>query len=585
MQEQDLIDDYIVNFHKNLETLRINEQLLDFKIVVEDVVLEAHKLVLAASSDYFRALFAHRSLEAETNRIQFQNISKSAMEAILNFCYHRKIELNHENVQDILTAASILQIEAIQKICIKFIEYRIDRTNCLGVITLADRYNLTSLHDIALKYCLENFLAVEKEREFLDLDENILTTILSHDELNVGEEEQVFQAIVKWTQVDTKVRKLKMEKLMEHVRFALIEPLRLVSLTTHDLIKNSTKCRDLLDRAKNYLLLKDHPKVPELFDQLSTVRPRKSLLRQQRIYAVGGWRDEFKSIASAEMYDPRTNEWIELEPMATKRCGVGLTALGDSIYAVGGHDGEKYLNSVERYDVASKKWFRDVAEMRSGRTSMGVITYEGQIYAIGGQTGRGNGAATNRVEKYDPRSNTWTECARLNQKRLGVGVAVLDGYLYVMGGAESTKTFDSVERYDPVAGIWTMIEPMSTARKHLGSTSCDGKVYAIGGRNSDGLETAECYDPVAATWTPISPMSMKRAGIGVVELRGWIYVIGGQHGEVRLNTVEAYNPQTGTWETRCSMHDRRLGGGMTVYPSKRSKKSSRISEKLVFPST
>ena len=36
--------------------------------------------------------------------------------------------------------------------------------------------------------------------------------------------------------------------------------------------------------------------------------------------------------------------------MSKRRCGVGVAVLNDLLYAVGGHDGQAYLNSIERYD-------------------------------------------------------------------------------------------------------------------------------------------------------------------------------------------------------------------------------------------
>lgn len=39
--------------------------------------------------------------------------------------------------------------------------------------------------------------------------------------------------------------------------------------------------------------------------------------------------------------------------MSVARGGVGGAALGNRIYAVGGHDGTKYLESVEVYDPIS----------------------------------------------------------------------------------------------------------------------------------------------------------------------------------------------------------------------------------------
>ena len=37
--------------------------------------------------------------------------------------------------------------------------------------------------------------------------------------------------------------------------------------------------------------------------------------------------------------------------MSKRRCGVGVSVLDDLLYAVGGHDGTSYLNSVERLEI------------------------------------------------------------------------------------------------------------------------------------------------------------------------------------------------------------------------------------------
>lgn len=49
-----------------------------------------------------------------------------------------------------------------------------------------------------------------------------------------------------------------------------------------------------------------------------------------------------------ERFDPQTSEWRMVAPMSKRRCGVGVAVLNDLLYAVGGHDGQSYLNSIER---------------------------------------------------------------------------------------------------------------------------------------------------------------------------------------------------------------------------------------------
>lgn len=43
--------------------------------------------------------------------------------------------------------------------------------------------------------------------------------------------------------------------------------------------------------------------------------------------------------------------WSSLGPMGTHRHGLGVAILEGPLYAVGGHDGWSYLNTVERYIV------------------------------------------------------------------------------------------------------------------------------------------------------------------------------------------------------------------------------------------
>ena len=40
--------------------------------------------------------------------------------------------------------------------------------------------------------------------------------------------------------------------------------------------------------------------------------------------------------------------------------------------------------------------------------------------------------------RYDPQNNKWGKVASMSTRRLGVGVAVLQGYLYAVGGSDGT---------------------------------------------------------------------------------------------------------------------------------------------------
>ena len=45
-----------------------------------------------------------------------------------------------------------------------------------------------------------------------------------------------------------------------------------------------------------------------------------------------------------------------MAPISTPRDAVGVCLLGDKLYAVGGYDGQQYLNEVEAYDPQTNEW-------------------------------------------------------------------------------------------------------------------------------------------------------------------------------------------------------------------------------------
>ena len=63
-----------------------------------------------------------------------------------------------------------------------------------------------------------------------------------------------------------------------------------------------------------------------------------------------------------------------MAPMHVCRGGVGLSALGGYLFAVGGHDGKAYLNTAEIYNPNTDSW-SPVASMATSRAGAGVIAF------------------------------------------------------------------------------------------------------------------------------------------------------------------------------------------------------------------
>lgn len=66
------------------------------------------------------------------------------------------------------------------------------------------------------------------------------------------------------------------------------------------------------------------------------------------------------------------------------------------------------------------------------------------------------------------------------EHRSSVGVGILDGFLYAVGGYNGHTTINTVERFNARTQEWTMVTAMTTQRSMLGVASLNGALYAVG---------------------------------------------------------------------------------------------------------
>jgi kelch-like protein 20 len=541
-----------------INVLRKQRELCDVVLIVGLRRIYGHRVVLSSCSPYFKAMFTGELVESRQMEVTIRDVDENAMELLVDFCYTSTIVVEESNVQTLLPAACLLQLAEIQDVCCEFLQRQLDPSNCLGIRAFADTHACRDLLRKADKFTQQHFTAVTESEEFMLLPISQLVDIISSDELNVQSEELVFNAVMAWVRHSVQERRQHLPLVLQHVRLPLMSPKFLVGTVGSDLlVKSDDMCRDLVDEAKNYLLL---PQERPLMQGPRT-RPRKPIRCGEVLFAVGGWCSG-DAISSVERYDPQSNEWRMVAPMSKRRCGVGVSVLNDLLYAVGGHDGTSYLNSIERYDPQTNQWSSDVAPTSSCRTSVGVAVLENHLYAVGGQDGV---SCLSYVEKYDPQCNRWIRVASMSTRRLGVGVAVLGGHLYAVGGSDGTSPLNTVERYDPRMNRWMSVAPMGTRRKHLGVAVYMNMIYAVGGRDdATELSSAERYNPQTNTWQPVVAMTSRRSGVGLAVVNGQLMAIGGFDGTTYLKTVEVYDPEQNCWKIYGGMNYRRLGGGVGV---------------------
>lgn len=191
--------------------------------------------------------------------------------------------------------------------------------------------------------------------------------------------------------------------------------------------------------------------------------------------------------------------------------------------------------------------------LNTPRQRLGVGVVNGTLYAVGGSDS--SFSPRNTVEAYNPDTDTaWTNKLSMAVARDELAVGVVNGKLYAVGGVGVNSTYpNTVEEYNPAANSWTNKAPMPTPRRGLAVGVVNGILYAVGGRGSNlaYLGTVEAYDPVANTWTPKASMPTPRSRLAVAVVNGKLYAIGGRNDTSgALSTVEMYDPATNTWTAK-----------------------------------
>ena len=395
-------------FH-NMNRLRKEGLLCDVTIKVGTTMIPAHKIVLAAASSYFEAMFTNDMAESREDVIELQGMDPTSVETIIEFMYTSDINISEDNVQTILPASNIIQLEPVKAACCNYLGAQLSPCNCLGILMFADLHGCLDLLTSARNYALLNFTEVSRTEEFLLLNRKRLLELISEDFLYTHDESHVFFAVMNWIKHDLDNRKKFLAEVLSLVKLPLLtRDFLMFTVEPDELVRSSPESKDLIIEAMKYHLL------PEMRPYLHNIRTRsrKSENLTSLLLSVGGG-SLFAIHCECECYDVQNNKWFMVAPMATRRARLGVSTAFGNVYAVGGFDGSHDLASVEMYNPKCNKWSCSTP-MGTKRSSLGVSVLHNLLYAVGGYDGA---SCLCSVERYDPLLQQWSSVAPMTFRR------------------------------------------------------------------------------------------------------------------------------------------------------------------------
>lgn len=549
---------------EGLVALRQGGILFDVVLLVESRPLQAHRILLAASCDYFRGMFAGGLRETQQKEIPIHGVSYMAMKKILDYIYTSEIELDLECVQEVLVAATLVQLENVIGFCCDFLFSWLDESNILEIHHLADIYGLQQLNDRVQSYILRNIQTLSRTDVYRQLPQDQVFTALCSDELQVNSENEVYEAALHYhyspEQVETDQVYLQDNlKMLEAVRFCLIEKQVLQRLYGR---LNSCPLKDSVSAALRY----HEQEIQQPVLQTPLTQPRSTF---HCILGFGGMFTS-SSLTDSEhlfqVFHPNWGEWRTLTAAhAPRMSNQGIAVLNNFVYLIGGDkntSGFRAETRCWRYDPRHNRWC-SIQPLQQQHADHCVCVVGGHIYAIGG---RDYSNELDSVERYNPHTNMWEYVAPLKREVYAHAGAIADGKIYTTCGRRGSAYLRETYCFDPAANHWTACAEGPVERAWHGMASVNGRVYVIGGSNDEhgyrrDVMKVGCFDPLSNCWSLMSPLPAGHGEPGIAVLDRRIYVLGGRSHDRgnRMKYVHVYNADTDEWENDTEFKERVSG--------------------------
>jgi len=307
-----------------------------------------------------------------------------------------------------------------------------------------------------------------------------------------------------------------------------------------------------------------------------------TLLASGQVLVAGGTfydGTRYVLLASAELYDPLTENWTATGSLNTPRAAHQAVLLPcGQVLVVGGATDAGPPTDAELYDPVAGSWSVVSGPPDISWKLTATLLPNGKVLVAGGSDNRYIGyVATSGARLYDPVTGTWASTGSMNNARYSHTATLLPNGKVLVAGGVGRDVLPSAELYDPASGQWTMTGPMSFPRHtHTATLLPNGTVLVVttdpdGPGGSEARSAGELYHPDTGVWTLTGSMVQGRSRSSATLLsNGQVLLAGGDLYDTLegcSTSAELYDPPTGTWTVTSNLNVGRSFFTATTLPN------------------
>jgi N-acetylneuraminic acid mutarotase len=263
-------------------------------------------------------------------------------------------------------------------------------------------------------------------------------------------------------------------------------------------------------------------------------------------------------------------EWKDAAPSPFARVEAPAAVVDGKLYLFGGFTEDlDASNRVDVYDPVSDSWTRK-QDMPTRLTHLDPAVAGNTIWFAGGFKGKHPGAVVAEVWKYDVTSDTWTAGPPLPEPRASGGLAIVGRELHYFGGYKADRDTTAGDHWSlslDEGKAWQREANLPDPRGHVSAAVLDGNIYALGGDHGTQIDVKSChrFDPGVKQWSEIASLPDGRSHFesSTIVYKGRILIVGGRCNSSQpprgvVGDLLEYDPEANAWRVVGTMPEKLL---------------------------